>query len=94
MSIHDRYKNARYLEKFGIFRGTEGASSCKIIGRKQGNLKWQLIKLESLLHNKVTASQFFVNLIFSKPSLTSTRDNTEFNKCHSQIEAAQNCVRK
>ena len=70
-----------------------------IIGRKRGNglevpcrhVKWQLIKLEGLLHNKVTASQFFVNLIFSKPLFTSTR---EFNRCHSQIEAAQNCVRK
>ena len=42
---------------------------------------WRLIKLEGLLQNQVTASQFFVNLI--KLPFTITKDlmeNPEFNK--------------
>ena len=73
-----------------------GQSSCKIIERKQGNAlevpcryhfvakRW-LIKLEGLVQNQVTASQFFVNLIKLAflNALTILKDfteNPEFNK--------------
>ena len=61
--------------------------------------KRRLIKLEGLLKNQVTASQFFVNLLKLAflNALTVTKDftkNPEFNKHRSQIEAAQNCAMK
>ena len=77
---------------------------CEIIARKRGNrlempcgyhfvAKQRLIKLECLLQNQVTTSQFFVNLIklaFLK-ALTIAKyftDKTELNKCHSRLVAA------
>ena len=51
-------------------------------------------KLEGLLQNQVTASQFFIKLAFLKALtiMKDSTDNTEFNKRRSRIEATQNCA--
>ena len=73
-SIHDRYKNTGCPEKFCIFGGTEGDHHVKSLEENEETdwryhfvAKRRLIKLEGLLQNQATASQLFVNWLFSKP---------------------------